>query len=47
LPYDENFIKAMTMGQTIVEYEQEELTSILKEAWEKIKQLTNKDKIEI
>ncbi|MFA6360988.1 MAG: ATP-binding protein [Dysgonamonadaceae bacterium] len=47
LPYNENFTKAMTMGQTIVEYEQEELTSILKEAWEKIKQLTNKDKIEI
>ena len=41
LPYNENFTKAMTMGQTVVEFDDRNLTSRLKEAWEKIKQLTN------
>lgn len=41
LPYDEDFTKAMTLGQTIVEYDNENLTSLLEQAWEKIKELTN------
>lgn len=41
LPYNEDFTKAMTLGQTIVEYKQKELTSLLEQAWEKIKELTN------
>ena len=43
LPYDENFTKAMTLGQTIVEYDKENLTPLLEMAWEKIKQLTNQN----
>ena len=42
LPYDEDFTKAMTLGQTIVEYDNPNLTTLLEQAWEKIKQLTNK-----
>ena len=42
LPYDENFTKAMTLGQTIVEFNSNNLTIPLNDAWEKIKQLTNK-----
>lgn len=45
LPYNEDFTKAMTQGQTIVEYEQDTLTPLLKESWEKIKILTNQNKI--
>lgn len=41
LPYDEDFTKAMTLGQTIVEYNNQNLTSLIEETWEKIKQLTN------
>lgn len=41
LPYDEDFTKAMTLGQTIVEYESPNLTNLLEQAWEKIKKLTN------
>ena len=41
LPYDEDFTKAMTLGQTIVEYHSPSLTNLLEQAWEKIKQLTN------
>lgn len=41
LPYDESFTKAMTIGQTIVEYEHKNITYLLNEAWEKVKQLTN------
>lgn len=41
LPYDESFTKAMTLGQTIVEFNQNTLTAPLNETWEKIKQLTN------
>lgn len=39
LPYDENFTKAMTQGQTIVEYDQNNLKPLLTATWEKIKQL--------
>ncbi len=42
LPYDEDFTKAMTLGQTIVEYDtSKNLTNLIEQAWEKIKQLTN------
>lgn len=44
LPYNEDFTKAMTQGQTIVEYEEDTLTPLLKESWEKIKILTNQNK---
>lgn len=44
LPYNEDFTRAMTQGQTIVEYEQGELTALLTESWEKIKVLTNPNK---
>ena len=40
LPYDENFTKAMTVGQTIVEFDNGQLQTILTESWNKIKQLT-------
>ena len=41
LPYDEDFIKAMTLGKTIVEYQNKQLTNLLKQTWERIKELTN------
>jgi MinD superfamily P-loop ATPase len=44
LPYNEDFTKAMTEGQTIVEYKQSELTALLKDSWERIKALTNLNK---
>ncbi|MBI9039187.1 MAG: ATP-binding protein [Bacteroidales bacterium] len=39
LPYDEDFTKAMTLGKTVVEYENEELKNIITESWNKIKQI--------
>ena len=41
LPYDESFTKSMTMGKTIVEYDNQNLTSLLEQTWETVKQLTN------
>ncbi len=38
LPYDESFTKAMTLGQTIVEYSDNNLAKLLTESWVKIKQ---------
>ncbi len=40
LPYDENFTKAMTNAQTIVEYDNSELKEKLTESWKQIKKLT-------
>ncbi|MCK4679146.1 MAG: ATP-binding protein [Bacteroidales bacterium] len=40
LPYDDNFTKAMTVGQTIVEFDKGQLQTILTESWSKVKQLT-------
>ena len=40
LPYDEVFTKAMTLGQTIVEYDNNNLKKILTDSWHKIKQIT-------
>ncbi|MBU0473484.1 MAG: ATP-binding protein [Bacteroidetes bacterium] len=39
IPYNENFTKAMTNAQTIVEYDKGELTEILTNSWEKIKRI--------
>ena len=39
LPYDENFTKAMVLGQTMVEYDHGKLKELLAESWQKIKQL--------
>lgn len=39
LPYNENFTKAMTVGQTIVEYDNGELRNKIVESWEKVKEL--------
>lgn len=40
LPYDDNFTKAMTVGQTIVEFDKGQLQTTLTDSWNKIKQLT-------
>ncbi len=39
LPYDEHFTKAMTIGQTIVEYGDNRLAKLISESWEKIKEI--------
>lgn len=41
LPFDESFTKAMTLGQTIVEYSDSNLAKQLTESWKKIKQVLN------
>lgn len=40
LPYDDNFTKAMTIGETIVEYDHGELREMIVQSWEKVKLLT-------
>ena len=42
LPYNEDFTKAMTIGKTIVEYENEELKTIVIDSWNKVKQILKK-----
>ncbi len=42
LPYDETFTRAMTIGQTIVEYQEGELKEMLTESWNRIKQIVTK-----
>ena len=42
LPYDDTFTSAMTIGQTIVEYNNGNLKVILTKSWKKIKQNTKK-----
>ena len=39
LPYDETFTKAMTQGETIVEYGESKIKDTLVESWEKIKEI--------
>jgi MinD superfamily P-loop ATPase len=39
LPYDEAFTEAMTQGKTIIEYANGELQQIVRQSWEKIKNL--------
>ena len=41
LPYDETFTKAMTYGQTIIEFSKGELQSMITDSWNKIKQIIN------
>ncbi len=41
LPYDEDFTKAMTNGQTIVEYSENHLKELITDSWEIIKKNTN------
>ena len=40
ISYDENFTKAMTNGQTIVEYDHSTLRANIVDSWEQIKKLT-------
>jgi MinD superfamily P-loop ATPase len=40
LPYDETFTEAMTLGQTIVEYENNGLEAALTKSWEQVKRIT-------
>jgi len=40
LPYDETFTQAMTNGQTIVEYNGNNLKTIIEESWKKVKRIT-------
>jgi MinD superfamily P-loop ATPase len=37
-PYDESFTKAMTVGETIVEYDHSGLKDLLLKSWEIVKQ---------
>jgi MinD superfamily P-loop ATPase len=41
LPYDENFTRAMVLGQTMVEYDHGKLKELLTESWENVKKLTS------
>ncbi|MFO7843842.1 MAG: ATP-binding protein [Bacteroidales bacterium] len=44
LPYDENFTRAMTLGKTIVEFDEGELKEKMVNSWTKVKQLVNHEK---
>ncbi len=44
LPYDESLIQALTMGQTIVEYNHNELSRTVRESWHQVRQILNNDK---
>jgi len=41
LPYDESFVKAMSQGETIVEYDDGEIKAVLTKSWDTIKQILN------
>ena len=41
LPYDENFTRAMTLGKTIVEFDEGALKEKMVNSWTKVKQLVN------
>ncbi len=41
LPYDEDFTKAMTNGQTIVEYSNGHLKELITDSWNRIKQIVS------
>ena len=41
LPYDENFTRAMVLGQTMVEYDHGKLKELLTESWENVKKLSS------
>jgi MinD superfamily P-loop ATPase len=38
LPYDEIFTESMTYGQAVIEYTNNDLTGMIKDSWDKIKQ---------
>ena len=38
LPYDKIFTESMTYGQTVIEYTNNDMTSMIKDSWAKIKQ---------
>lgn len=42
LPYSEDFTRAMTNGQTIIEYSNNHLKELITDSWNKIKQAVNK-----
>jgi len=42
IPYDETFTKAMTVGKTIVEFEENELTKSIEKTWESIKKVSQR-----
>jgi MinD superfamily P-loop ATPase len=42
LPYDESFTKAMTIGQTIVEYPDSHIAGVLAQCWTDLKQILEK-----
>lgn len=44
LPYSESFIRALTLGQTIVEYDHNELNDTVSESWSQVKQILYKIK---
>jgi len=39
IAYNENFTRAMTQGQTIIEYDNNDLKQVLVESWNKVKQI--------
>lgn len=41
LPYDESFTRAMTMGETIIEYNQDQLKNLLTQTWEQVIKLNS------
>jgi len=41
LPYDEAFTRAMTQGQTIIEFDSGELHKIVRQSWQQIKDIVN------
>lgn len=43
LPYSESFVHALTMGQTIIEYDHNEMSGRVRESWKKVKQFLNND----
>lgn len=46
IPFDEGIVEAMTLGQTIVEYQPEsEITKIIKEVWQKLMKPEGLDKV--
>lgn len=41
LPYNESFTKAMTLGQSIIEYGKGKLQTAISESWKQVKQIVN------
>jgi MinD superfamily P-loop ATPase len=43
LPYDIQFTKAITIGKTVVEYDEGAIRNLLTESWERVKALVNEN----